>query len=1101
MAEPPPLPDTAFEIPTEPQTPSTASVCLPEPSGETGPHPAGPDPSPSGKAGRNLLFDEIARGGMGAVLRGRDPDLGRELAVKVLLEAHHGDPELVRRFLEEAQIAGQLQHPGVVPVYELGRFPDDRPFFTMKLVKGQTLATLLNQRTTPQDDLPRLLTIFEQVCQTVAYAHARGVIHRDLKPANVMVGSFGEVQVMDWGVAKVLPRPAVPDKTPPPEEGPTVIRTARAGSGSDVSRAGTVMGTPAFMPPEQAKGEIGKLDERADVFGLGAILCVILTGSPPYRSSDRDWVGDLAARGDLADACARLDGCGADAELVRLCKECLAAERPDRPRNAGEVAKRLAAYQAGVRERLRTAELERAAAQARAAGERKRRKLAMGLAASVLALVALAGGGGLLLQRQEAQRQADRAREEAALRQRVELALEKAAGLRDRERWGEAREVLEQAAGWLGEDGPADLRQRVEPARAEVVLVARLEGIRLKQVTVVEGYRFATRNSSKEYAEAIKDAGLAVEGEDPAEAAGRVNATGIRGQLVGALDDWARVEKEESRRAWLLEVLRVADPDPWRNRFRDPAVWKDRSALKQLAAEVEVAKLSPQMAVAFGRALQKVGADPAPFLLSVQRFHPNDFWINLQLGNALCKVKPDVAIGYYRAALAIRPGTAVLYNNIGMTHLVALRIDDAIVELNEAVALDARFAHPHSHLGTAYKAKGLREQSLAEYLKAVELAPGDPQGHTVLAGALLERGKDEEAMAEYRKAIELDPEYAVAHGLLGEVMLQKARFAEAKESLSTCLRFLPDNHPLRQHFTQQLRQCEIQAHYNLAFALAGKGQWDEAITEYRAALELDPKNAKARVNLGLALERKGEWDEAIREYRTALALDPKVAEAHATLGYALLQQGRFADAKAATHQCLDLLPEGDPLRKPTAQQLQRCERLLALDAKLPAILEGKDKPADNAERLALARLCQEPFKKLYAASARFYAEAFADKPELAKNPSNGHRYNAACAAALVGCGHGKDAAKLDEKERVLLRQQALDWLKADLVLWSKQADDENPKAREAVQQQMKHWQTDPDLAGVRDKDALDKLPEAERDAWRKLWDDVAAVLAKAGDAK
>src|SRR5262249_53287728 len=154
-------------------------------------------------AGRLQLHGEIARGGMGAVLKGRDADLGRELAVKVLLERHRDDPELVRRFVEEAQIAGQLQHPGIVPVYELGAFADRRPFFTMKLVKGRTVAEILRDRPGPAHDLPRLLTTFLQVTQTVAYAHARGVIHRDLKPSNVMVGSFGEVQVMDWGLAKV----------------------------------------------------------------------------------------------------------------------------------------------------------------------------------------------------------------------------------------------------------------------------------------------------------------------------------------------------------------------------------------------------------------------------------------------------------------------------------------------------------------------------------------------------------------------------------------------------------------------------------------------------------------------------------------------------------------------------------------------------------------------------------------------------------------------------------------------------------------------------------------------------------------------------------
>ena len=145
---------------------------------------------PEAPAGLQLQ-GEIARGGMGAVLKGRDTDLGRDVAVKVLLETHQGRTELVQRFMEEAQIAGQLQHPGVVPVYEMGQLPDKRPYFTMKLVKGQTLAALLKQRASLLDDLPSYLTIFDQVCQTLAYAHARGVLHRDLKPSNVMVGSFG----------------------------------------------------------------------------------------------------------------------------------------------------------------------------------------------------------------------------------------------------------------------------------------------------------------------------------------------------------------------------------------------------------------------------------------------------------------------------------------------------------------------------------------------------------------------------------------------------------------------------------------------------------------------------------------------------------------------------------------------------------------------------------------------------------------------------------------------------------------------------------------------------------------------------------------------
>jgi serine/threonine protein kinase len=196
---------------------------------------------------RYRIDGEIARGGMGALLKGRDPDLGRELAIKVLLEMHQDTPKMVRRFVEEAQIGGQLQHPGIVPVYELGAFADRRPYFTMKLVRGRTLPTLLADRQSPTHNLPRFLAIFEAVCQTLAYAHARGVIHRDLKPSNVMVGNFGEVQVMDWGLAKVLKQGEVADESSAQPEA-TVVATVRSGSDGDESKSGSIVGTPANWP-------------------------------------------------------------------------------------------------------------------------------------------------------------------------------------------------------------------------------------------------------------------------------------------------------------------------------------------------------------------------------------------------------------------------------------------------------------------------------------------------------------------------------------------------------------------------------------------------------------------------------------------------------------------------------------------------------------------------------------------------------------------------------------------------------------------------------------------------------------------------------------
>ncbi len=353
------------------------------------------------------VVEEIDHGGMGVIFRIRDRDLERDLAIKVLRPEHANKPSLIQRFLEEAKIAGQLQHPGVVPVHELGHLPDQRPYFTMKLIEGRTLAALLSERPDAIHELPRFLKVFEQVCQTVAYAHSRGVIHRDLKPLNIMVGAFGEVQVMDWGLAKhVVRAPAARDEALSPSGREGSVRGEERPGGQESTdlqatqaerptKEGQVMGTPAYMPPEQARGEIERVDERCDVFSLGAILCEILTGERAYIGHDPAEVFRKAREGDLADALARLDGSGADAELIALAKRCLTPERDARPRDAGAVAEAVTAHLASVQERLRQAEIERAAAHAKAVEERKRRRVSLALAASVLVLALGAGAAGL----------------------------------------------------------------------------------------------------------------------------------------------------------------------------------------------------------------------------------------------------------------------------------------------------------------------------------------------------------------------------------------------------------------------------------------------------------------------------------------------------------------------------------------------------------------------------------------------------------------------------------------------------------------------------------------------------------------------------------
>ncbi len=396
-------------------------------------------PGPSSRCDRYQLLGEIARGGMGAILKGRDLDLGRDLAIKVLLDRHRDRPEFVHRFVEEAQIGGQLQHPGVVPVYRARPLRGFPPLLRDETGRGPHPRGPARRAVDVSRDRPTFLDIIERIAQTMAYAHARGVIHRDLKPSNIMVGNFGEVQVMDWGLAKVLSRGGQADDPADrslPSDG--AIRTLRSDSDADASRAGSVLGTPAYMAPEQARGELDLVDERADVFGLGAILCEVLTGSPPYLGADAAEVRDLASRADLGGARSRLASCGAEPDLIALCRRCLSASPADRPRDAGAVVAEITAHLRGMQERLRRAELDRAEAQARASEEKARRRLAVGLAAAVIGLLATAGGSGAwwLHHRQAMAARVDRLlRDVALLKQQAE------AGDGDPARWAAAREA------------------------------------------------------------------------------------------------------------------------------------------------------------------------------------------------------------------------------------------------------------------------------------------------------------------------------------------------------------------------------------------------------------------------------------------------------------------------------------------------------------------------------------------------------------------------------------------------------------------------------------------------------------------------------------
>jgi serine/threonine-protein kinase len=768
------------------------STILPEPSslpqtrlGQAGVVPpegkAGAEATRLGRLGRYELLEEIGRGGMGCVLRGHDPDLGRDLAVKVLLAGQQHDPEMVSRFTEEAQIGGQLQHPGIVPVYEMGRSADQRPYFTMKLVRGRTLAALLHERVGPGQDLPHLLQVFEQVCQTMAYAHSHGVIHRDLKPSNVMVGAFGEVQVMDWGLAKVLPLTPLP---PSPTQ-----RRGGAGNGLLLSplpwvgeggrgcegrrtQAGQVLGTPAYMAPEQASGEVDRLDQRCDVFGLGAILCEILTGQPPYSGVEQMQAVSRAVCADLAEAFARLDTCGADEELIGLARSSLAARVEDRPRDAGVLAAQMAAYRESMATRLRQAELAQAEARARVAEEGKRRRLTLGLAASVLLTTLVVGGAWLWIAHLRAERERQARDLQADLMREAEKALTRASSLRGQarsegsaEKSAEARAQAQRAKTLLerlsdqtalGEQVSTLLRE-LDDEEADRRLVAQLEEVRLlKAEDHPREARFAQRRAVPRYAEVLRPFGVTDLTVLPERAAARIRErpTHVRTQVVAALDDWVPlISDPNSKQARRLEaVVNAADPDPWRQRLRAARRQQDYKALADLAREVRVDRQPPETLQLLAWVLWYHNSQPQALSLlrRAQVQYPADFWINYMLGWYLRHV-PDQsadALRFLTVAAALRPHSPTALCQVGEV-LVDTDVAGAIAVFRRATTLKPELPAAHYGLGVALAGQGDRDGAFAAWRRAVALRP-----HARLHSNIeIEKGRFHVGRREWQQAI------------------------------------------------------------------------------------------------------------------------------------------------------------------------------------------------------------------------------------------------------------------------------------------------------------------------------------------------------------
>jgi tetratricopeptide (TPR) repeat protein len=839
------------------------------------------------------LIEEIGRGGMGVVYRARDTALDRDVAVKLLAHRVPADSPAAQRFLSEARITGQLQHPGIPAVHQVGTLPDGRPFLAMKLIRGTTLADILKQQTDPAANRSQLLGTFEAVCQAVGYAHSYRVVHRDLKPANIMVGRFGEVQVMDWGLAKVLGEemPALTEAlaTEATRAWTEFSPTPETGSHT---QAGSMVGTPAYIAPEQAAGELAKVDERADVFGLGALLAVIITGQPPYVGESFESLRVQAVRGKLEDCFARLDASGAEPELVALCKRCLAFEPVDRPANAGAVATAVAGLRAAADERARRAELERvrvegeqATALARSAERRKRRRLVVG-AAAVLALAAVGGLVAVLAVQRQAnavQRQANAdlaaknqelAAEQAKVQARFDMAVKAIetfhTGVSEdfllrEERFKSVRDWLLKAANDFYAQLAALLSKESDPASRRALGQANFAAAQLTTKVGQKETALAAHQQVLKYREFL----AAEPGAGPVlkiDAGRSLTAVASLLCLTGQTDlGLAAYHRAEA-------VLAEAAPS-------DPAAVQDALA---------------ECRVGHGNSLAIAGRnDDALAVLRRAR-------AGLEARAAVQGLSTEAQVELARAVRLI----ATILTQIG-------HYAEAEVELRTALAM---------------------QQKLADDSRAIASRLSDlAQSHGARAGVLETLGRPHEALAEYREALLVQQKLtkvqpAVTHfrlfqawfhsgigKLLGASGHPSEGFAELRQALAIQQR-LADEQPA---YTQ-CRESLASTHHLIGIRFAREGQPAPALESYRAEFAIleelmkqQPDNpghrerfanaandaAGALTELGRTREARALCERALAMNEALLRADAKTVRHSTQLAESLMRMGQVRRAE------------------------------------------------------------------------------------------------------------------------------------------------------------------------------------------------------------
>ncbi|HEX6884336.1 MAG TPA: serine/threonine-protein kinase [Planctomycetota bacterium] len=636
----------------------------------------------------------LGRGGMGVVYRARHVSLDRTVAIKIPLAGALATATERQRHRREARAVAALKHPNIITVYDVGEF-EGRPYFTMEFIEGQHLGAFLASTPQPAREAAALVAT---LADAVHRAHQAGIIHRDLKPANVLLAPDGTPKITDFGLSR------------------------HVGGDATLTVSGFQFGTPSYMAPEQASGPSGVQSSSVDTYALGSILYEMLTGRPPFRGESAVETVRQVLEEEPAPP-SRLNP-RVPRDLETICLTCLRKEAQRRYPSADALAQDLRRFLGGEPIQARpVGSLERLYRWGRRHPAR-----ATLVGGGACALVAALGVAFWMLHIQNA-RAGEVALREGRARQAIETAVSLANDLRRSGRWVEARHVLDDARAYVTEANSDDLARGLADADEYLTAAQELDEIRRRYPDCNE-HGFDYRPAAEAYARSFTRLGLG-EGVPLETAARAVDESPIREQILIALDNAAFVARAFNHLSGMdrpLAIARTADPDPWRDRFRQPAAWFDRDTLVALCDEAGSSPRPPpahQIVIA-GVLLSGLGASDKAIeiLRHAHELDPVDFWVNLELGNALALAgRPADAAQYFRAAVTIQPQNSGPWASLGIQLDRIGSREEAIVAVRNATELNPRLVPAWRNHIAYLRSAGWFDEAEAAVSRAIEENP------------------------------------------------------------------------------------------------------------------------------------------------------------------------------------------------------------------------------------------------------------------------------------------------------------------------------------------------------------------------------------------